>query len=360
MFTVVLARIKKAFNYFVAHYIAILSVVVLLSMALATVGAITLRHWINTSVNLSEDKILVVNKGDSLSKVAYQLERENVLSSAKLFILYARFQKKTKLEVGEYQLVKNSSHDGLLNTLYEANVITYNVTLVEGKTFKDFIQVLQKKENITSLIDPSQSHDAILGQIGVDVDHPEGWFFPDTYRYVAGISDVELLQQAHQRMQSVLAEEWSARVDDLPYQSAYEALTMASIIEKETGVPYERPEIAGVFVRRLNIGMRLQTDPTIIYGLGDEYQGNIRRKHLRQKTPYNTYMIDGLPPTPIAMPGREAIHAALHPKEGDALYFVAKGDGSHYFSKTLREHNNAVREYQIKKRKANYQSAPQP
>jgi UPF0755 protein len=327
-------------------------------MGSATLGAFAIHQWVNSSLTLSEDRVVAVNKGDTLGKLAYQLEREGVLSLPRLFILYARLTEQTTLEIGEYFLLQGSSHQQLLQLLQSGDVISYKVTLVEGKTLKDFVNVLHKTDNITVKLTENTDYPSLLEQLSIDAAHPEGWFFPDTYQFVSGVTDIDILQQSHQKMQKVLAQEWEGRSKNLPYKTPYEALIMASIIEKETGVAYERAEIAGVFVRRLQIGMRLQTDPTIIYGLGDAYKGNIRRKHLRQKTPYNTYMINGLPPTPIAMPGREAIHAALHPKVGKSLYFVAKGDGSHYFSSSLREHNKAVAEYQIKKRSKTYQSSP--
>jgi UPF0755 protein len=195
-----------------------------------------------------------------------------------------------------------------------------------------------------------------LGLAGVS---PEGRFFPDTYRYVRGMSDLDLLKQASARLDQVLDEEWSRRAERLPYRKPYDALIMASMVEKETGVAEERGQIAGVFVRRLRSGMRLQTDPTVIFGLGERYNGNLTRAHLLEATPYNTYVIDGMPPTPIALAGREAIHAALNPAAGRSLYFVARGDGSHVFSETLEQHNSAVREYQLKRR-ADYRSSPAP
>jgi UPF0755 protein len=192
--------------------------------------------------------------------------------------------------------------------------------------------------------------------LGDEIKHLEGQFYPDTYTYHKNDSDIDILKRAHQRLQMILEEEWLKRDKKLPLKTSYEALTLASIIEKETGAAHERSEISGVFIRRLNTKMRLQTDPTVIYGLGERYKGNLTRKHLKEKTAYNTYRINGLPPTPIAMVGQDAIHAAVNPKAGKSLYFVAKGDGTHQFSETIRAHNNAVRKYQLKRR-AGYRSS---
>ena len=217
---------------------------------------------------------------------------------------------------------------------------------------------LAKHEKIEQTLD-GLSDSEVMAKLGHAGEFPEGRFFPDTYRFVRGMTDAQLLEKAYNRLEKVLAEEWQQRAPDLPYATPYEVLIMASLVEKETGVPQERGQIAGVFVRRMKIGMPLQTDPTVIYGLGERYNGKLTRAHLREPTPYNTYTIPGLPPTPIAMVGREAIHAALHPVSGSSLYFVAKGDGSHTFSDDLDAHNNAVREFQIKRR-ADYRSSPAP
>jgi UPF0755 protein len=203
------------------------------------------------------------------------------------------------------------------------------------------------------------NHRQLLDRAGIDLYHPEGWFFPDTYYYSKNTTIFTLLKQAHKRMRAELDIAWKSKDDNLPYTTSYEALIMASIIEKETGQANERAEISGVFVRRLKQGMRLQTDPTVIYGMGGDHDGNIRLRDLRAYTAYNTYRIDGLPPTPIAMPGLASIEAALHPKSGSSLYFVARGDGSHHFSDTISEHQEAVRKFQIEQRVKNYQSTSQ-
>lgn len=331
---------------------------VVATMLTVVVTTVAVNQWLKSPVNIDEDTVITIKKGDTLSQLARNLAAENIIPSADALIIYARLTQQTTIKVGEYVLPVGSNHQALLTLLQSEDVIRYSVTLVEGKTFDDFVRALQRNPTLIHTIDLKKDYAEILKVLNLALDHPEGWFFPDTYQFVRGMSDADILRQAHQRMKKVLDEQWQKRSKNLPYKNAYEALIMASIIEKETGVPYERSEIAGVFVRRLNKGMRLQTDPTIIYGLGREYKGNIRRKHLRQKTPYNTYVIDGLPPTPIAMPGREAIYAALHPKPGKSLFFVAKGDGSHQFSETLVQHNRAVRKYQIEQRREQYRSSP--
>ncbi len=273
--------------------------------------------------------------------------------------LYWRFNLQGQpLHSGEYRLTPDLRVRDMLDLWRRGEVVQYSLTLVEGWTFRQVRAALVRQDKLELTL--SELSDAeIMAKLGQPGENPEGRFFPDTYRYVRGMSDLDLLKQARKRLQVVLDEEWEKRADALPYKDAYEALIMASMIEKETGVPEERGEIAGVFVRRLAIGMRLQTDPTVIFGLGERYQGRITRAHLREPTPYNTYTIDGMPPTPIALVGREAIHAALHPVDGKTLYFVARGDGSHVFSETLDAHNRAVREYQLKRR-ADYRSSPAP
>jgi len=230
--------------------------------------------------------------------------------------------------------------------------------LPEGFSFKQIRQRLETDQNLKADT-LAMSESELIDYLALDVDDLEGWFYPDTYIYSNQTKVSLILKQAYQRMNEELEQAWQTKEANLPLKNAYEALILASIVEKETGVGYERPEIAGVFMRRLNLGMRLQTDPTVIYAMGDRYQGNIRRSDLSIDSPYNTYRVHGLPPTPIASAGRAALDAVMQPNKGNALYFVGKGDGSHYFSATLEEHNRAVREYQIENRSENYRSSPE-
>ncbi|WIO75478.1 endolytic transglycosylase MltG [Porticoccaceae bacterium LTM1] len=293
-----------------------------------------------------------VAPGSNLTRVVNGLVESEILDHPEVLLGYARISGQSEIKAGDYRLNSEDTPLSLLGKLSRGEVIEYQVTFPEGLTAKEWLLRLTNSEQVELGI----SIAAVPTLPFVD-GSPEGWLYPDTYQYHSGATDVEILRRAYQVMRQVLDEEWQNRSADLPYKTPYEALIMASIIEKETGVPEERQQIAGVFVRRLQKGMRLQTDPTVIYGLGDRYSGNLTRRHLREHTAFNTYVIKGLPPTPIANPGRAAIHAALHPAEGDALYFVAKGDGSHVFSATLAEHERAVDKYQRRKNN-NYRSSP--
>ncbi len=298
-------------------------------------------------INLTEEQIFTVEPGSSLGKIAHQLQADGVIGHSQYLIILGRwYGQASQLKAGEFLLEPGMKPLQLLDKIVSGEVVQYSLTVVEGWTFKQMLQALfanDKLQHTLKDLTPEQ----IMAKLGRPDEHPEGRFLPETYHFPAGLSDLDFLKRAYTAMEKILQQEWDQREQGLPYNDAYEALIMASIIEKETAVPAERSEIAGVFVRRLQKKMRLQTDPTVIYGMGENYDGNIRRKDLRRDTPYNTYTRHGLTPTPIALPSAEAIHAALHPAEGNSLYFVAKGDGSHYFSGTLEEHINAVRKYQL-------------
>ena len=302
-------------------------------------------------------RLWTISRGSNLSQVNRKLHAEGILSGPKLMARYAKFSGRASIQAGSYWIEPGDNIKSLLDKFNRGEVVQYQITFPEGWSFKQWLAQLQKVPQFGAIADLTVGQ--LLADAGIELAHPECWFFPDTYSYSTADSAADILRQAHRQMQTVLNRAWEDREDNLPYKTAYEALIMASIIEKETGLAAERKEIAGVFVRRLQNRMRLQTDPTVIYGLGDAYRGNIRKAHLKQRTPYNTYMIKGLPPTPIAMPSEAAIVAALHPLPGSSLYFVARGDGGHYFSDTLDEHLRAVRQYQINQRAQNYQSAPQ-
>ncbi|MDT8406885.1 MAG: endolytic transglycosylase MltG [Methylococcales bacterium] len=286
--------------------------------------------------------VVEIPDGASLAKISVLLDQALDTFNPVWFQLYARQTDQARqLKSGEYLIPAHATPKDILALLVSGAVRQHKLTIPEGWTFAQFYQAVRRHPAIHLSLPENPEQAELFG-----LAHPEGWFFPDTYFFRKGTYDLDLLALAHQRMQTVLAEEWQRRGDNLAIDSPYQALILASIIEKETGLAAERDQIAGVFMRRLQRGMRLQTDPTVIYGLGRQFNGNLTREHLRQATPYNTYTIDGLPPTPIALPGRAALHAALHPAPGDSLYFVASGQGGHIFSRTLKEHNLAVQRYQ--------------
>ena len=334
---------------------------VFLVLALSVLGLGLGWQWLqrgmNDSLNIAPDYILTVPAGANLNQLAIRLEAEGVLPSVWPLKVFARLNDRGRIRAGEYELAVDETVLGLLDKLESGAIKYYQITFPEGLTLGEWLALLRARDKIRQT--PELDRAGVVLALNISATNPEGWFAPDTYSFAAGDSELSILQRALRQMQSQLETQWQNRAPNLPYETPYEALIMASIIEKETGAASERAAIAGVFVRRLQKGMRLQTDPTVIYGLGDDYTGNLRRKHLSSPSPYNTYRIKGLPPTPIANPGAAALEAALHPAAGTALYFVAKGDGSHYFSNNLAEHQRAVRQYQINRRRKNYRSAPQ-
>lgn len=316
------------------------------------------QQWHRTMAIPDGGYALMVAPGQSLADIAERLADDGIYQQPRLLRLYGRWSGLDQtVKRGEYRIPEGTTPAGLLALLSSGRVVTYQVTLPEGITLARAVAILADQPVLRKEL--AGPDDPRLQAMTAEYPSPEGWFFPDSYQYERGASDWEILQRAHVAMELVLAEEWQARAAGLPYENAYEALIMASIVERETGLPQERAQIAGVFVRRLQRRMRLQTDPTIIYGLGAAFDGNLRRSHLQDAdNPYNTYRHRGLPPTPIALPGRAAIHAALNPLPGEALFFVARGDGGHHFSNTLAEHEQAVRKYQLNRRK-NYRSTPE-
>lgn len=329
----------------------------ILAVTLAVVVREIDERW-SQALNIdTEGYHLTVASGQGLRSVAQGLQLEGVVSQPYLLLAYGRWTGlDAQIKRGEYLIPQGATAVDLLEILGSGAVIQYQITLPEGITLVQAIALLGNQKQLTRVLEGSE--DKRIRELVLPRQSAEGLFFPDSYRYEKGATDWQILQRAHGRMQEVLAREWRDRLPSLPYENPYEALIMASIVERETGVANERSEIAGVFVRRLMKKMRLQTDPTVIYGLGENFDGNLRRRHLQDESnPYNTYRHRGLPPSPIALPGMAAINAALHPDSGTALYFVAKGDGSHQFSASLQEHQNAVRKYQLN-RSTTYRSSP--
>jgi UPF0755 protein len=316
-------------------------------LAAASMGGWAAWRMLNTPLRMSGDEEIWVEivAGSALSRVVEELTNRGVLDHPRLFLSYARLRgDATRVRAGEYRLTPDMSAVSLLEHLVAGRVYLHRITVIEGSRASDLLESLHSHPAVAQTV---MSVGEAMVHLGAEELHPEGQFFPDTYHFPRGTTDLELLRLAHAAMQRELAEAWAARLDDVQLTSMYEALILASIIEKEARLASERPLISGVLLRRLRRNMRLQTDPTVIYGLGSAYDGDLRDADLIADTPYNTYMRVGLPPTPISLPGRGALRAAVAPDAGDALYFVATGDpdGSHFFSATLDEHNAAVQRY---------------
>lgn len=297
----------------------------------------------------SEPRVYSIESGDSLSGVAFDLDAKGYINSPHKLVLLGRLLGVAKkVQSGEYLLDPSYTPKELLSQLILGQVIQHPFVIVEGWDFHQVMEALNKLDNIQHTIDESNLP-SMIAKLEADKQQVEGQFFPETYHYTKNSSDFSLLQRAYHKMQDILFDEWKTRSNKVPYKSAYEALIAASLIEKETFLIDEKAKIAGVIIRRLRSAMPLQIDAAVIYGLGDKYTGKLTKKNLKQDTEYNTYTRRGLPPTPIAMPSSSSIHAALHPDITDALYYVAKGDGSHVFSSSLVQHNKAVKQYRQKK-----------
>ncbi|MGD8976352.1 MAG: endolytic transglycosylase MltG [Gammaproteobacteria bacterium] len=310
-------------------------------------AALALRSYMERPLALETAQAFEIPAGGSLSSVARDLGRAGILDNPRWFVLYTRAKgQSSRLQAGEYLLEPGLTPKTLLSRFVDGDVLLHSLTVVEGWTFSQMLAAMRAHPALVTETGGMKMAD-IAARLGLPVDAPEGWFLPETYLFPRGTSDLDLLGQGAEAMQEILDLAWADRSADISLQTPYEALILASIIEKETALDSERGRIAGVMNRRLQRGMRLQTDPTVIYGLGESYDGNLRRVDLQRDTPFNTYTRKGLPPTPIALPGKASVLAAVKPSPGDALYFVATGDGdgSHAFSNTLEEHNRAVARY---------------
>lgn len=304
-------------------------------------------YWVSVMRLHPAPHSYVVEPGTTLRQFSNEMYHEKVLPDPYSLLILAKLQHRTHaLKAGEYRFRDGITALELLDQVVSGRVVEYPLAIIEGWNFRQMMQAVDNAPRLEHTLRGLNAA-AIMKRLGFPGEPPEGRFFPDTYYYSRGTNDVAILRKAYERMQKLLDDNWANRDPNLPLKSPYEALILASIVEKETARPEERRMIAGVFVNRLRRGMRLQTDPTVIYAMGTKYHGNIRARDLRIASPYNTYRHYGLPPTPIAMPGAASIEAVMHPEDTDALYFVSRGNGTHVFSKTLEEHDRAVIEYQL-------------
>ena len=312
-----------------------------------------LTSFVHTPVNVTQDQLLTIERGTTGSKLAALLEQENILEHADLLPWLLKLQPQlNKVKAGTYSLTGVKTLQDLLDMINSGKEAQFSVKFIEGKTFKEWRKNLENAPHLKQTLQ-GKSDKEIMALLDIPAvakavyewNNMDGWLYPDTYNYTPNSTDLELLKRSATRLQKALDKAWNERDENLPLADPYQMLILASIVEKETGVAAERPQVASVFINRLKANMKLQTDPTVIYGMGERYTGNIRKKDLETITPYNTYMIEGLPPTPIAMVSESALQAVAHPAKTDFYYFVADGSGGHKFTRNLNEHNKAVQEY---------------
>lgn len=312
-----------------------------------------LTEFVNTPVNVTQDQLLTIERGTTGSKLAALLEQEKILEHADLLPWLLKLQPQlNKVKAGTYSLTGVKTLQDLLDMLNSGKEAQFSVKFIEGKTFKEWRKNLESSPHLKQTLQGKTDKEIMalldipaVAKAVYEWNNMEGWLYPDTYNYTPNSTDLELLKRSATRLQKALDKAWSERDENLPLADPYQMLILASIVEKETGIAAERPQVASVFINRLKANMKLQTDPTVIYGMGESYTGNIRKKDLETMTPYNTYMIEGLPPTPIAMVSESALQAIAHPAKTDFYYFVADGSGGHKFTRNLNEHNKAVQEY---------------
>ena len=312
-----------------------------------------LTEFVHTPVNATQDQLLTIERGTTGSKLAVLLEQEKILEHADLLPWLLKLQPQlNKVKAGTYSLTGVKTLQDLLDMINSGKEAQFSVKFIEGKTFKEWRKNLENAPHLKQTLQ-GKSDKEIMALLDIPAvakavyewNNMDGWLYPDTYNYTPNSTDLELLKRSTTRLQKALDKAWSERDENLPLADPYQMLILASIVEKETGIAAERPQVASVFINRLKANMKLQTDPTVIYGMGENYTGNIRKKDLETMTPYNTYMIEGLPPTPIAMVSESALQAVAHPAKTDFYYFVADGSGGHKFTRNLNEHNKAVQEY---------------
>ncbi|WP_117233287.1 endolytic transglycosylase MltG [Vibrio maerlii] len=317
----------------------------LISAALAFYAYQQTNAYLDQPVQIEQETLMTVEPGMHFRSFLNSLEQQELIEENSFSKLASRLAPElTSLKVGTFQVQPSQSLRQVLAYLVEGKEHQFSITFIEGSRFSEWMLQFAESKDVVHTLD-GVSEKEIAQRLGIERDKLEGLFLAETYHFTKGTSDLDILKRAHRKLNEVVNEAWDKRQDKLPLKNEYEALILASIIEKETAIDSERERVSSVFINRLNIGMRLQTDPTVIYGMGDSYDGNIRKKDLRTPTPYNTYTMNGLPPTPIAMAGPASIHAAVNPEASKYLYFVASGKGGHVFSKSLTEHNRAVRAY---------------